>query len=110
MSYKKTLIVFFQQDQKFDLAGATVQVKDDTSPMKISVRMEPLDGVWFLSLSEYRVIDLLDPKFSGVTMGLSTENNVAMLLRKVSKRRCQQINNNVWDKGMETLDLEQSSA
>jgi hypothetical protein len=41
-------------------------------------------------------------------MGLRKDKNVAMLFSKVSKRRCQKIKINVWDKARETLDLTQS--
>jgi hypothetical protein len=101
-SYKKTLKFVFQENPKFDLAGDRYcpsegrcfsNEKDAVSPTKSSVRMEPLDGVQFLSLSDYSVFDLIHPKFSGVARGLSNENNVAMLFSKVSKRRCQKIDN-----------------
>jgi hypothetical protein len=43
--------------------------------------------------------------FLGVAMRLSKENNVAMLLIKVSKRRSQQIHKKVCEKARETFEL-----
>jgi hypothetical protein len=43
-------------------------------------------------------------------MGLSKENNVAMMFSKVSKIRYQQINRKAWDKASDTIVLAQSVA
>jgi hypothetical protein len=51
----------YQEDSKFDLAGDIMQVRDDVSPRN-NVQMDPLDGSWFLSLSDYIVIDMFNPK------------------------------------------------
>jgi hypothetical protein len=40
-------------------------------------------------------------------MGMSKDKNVAMLFCTVSKRRCQQINNNMWHMAKEILDFAQ---
>jgi hypothetical protein len=59
------------------------------------------------------VLELNHPTYSGVAMGTIKEEKVAMLfskVSKVSKRRCKQINNKMWDKVKETLDLAQSAA
>jgi hypothetical protein len=91
---RHVLLFLYQEDSKFDLAGDTVQVWDDVCPRN-NIQLDPLYGAWFLSLSDYSVADLINPKFAGAVMGLSKDKNVAMLFRKVSKRRCQQINKKV---------------
>jgi hypothetical protein len=97
-------LCFYQEDFKFDLGGDIVQVRDEVSPRN-NFQLESLDGARFLSLSDYSVVDLFSPKLSGVVMGMSKEKKVTMLF---SKRRCQQININLWDKTRETLVLAQS--
>jgi hypothetical protein len=107
---KKTLTCVFQEDPKFDLVGDTVQGKGDISQTKSGARMESLDGVRRLSLSNYSVVNLIHPMYVGVEMGMSKEKDVAMIFSKVGNIRCQQINKTVWDKARETLDLAQSVA
>jgi hypothetical protein len=58
--------------------------------------VEPLDGAKFIYSSDYSVVDINNPTYSGVAMGMSKEENVAMLFSKVSKRRCQQMNIKMW--------------
>jgi hypothetical protein len=84
----------FQEDPKFNLAGDIVQVQEGVSPRK-NVELDPLDGARFLSLSVCHVVDLIHPTFSGVTMVLSKDKNLAKLFSKVSKMRYQQIKKNV---------------
>jgi hypothetical protein len=72
--------------------------------------MEPLDGAKFVYLSDYIILELNNPTYSGVAMGISKEENVSMLFSKVSKMRYQQINNKMWDKAKESLNLAQSAA
>jgi hypothetical protein len=93
----------FQEDLKFYLAGYTVQLKDDISQKESGVTMEPIDCARFISLSDYSLVDLIHPTYSGVVMGLSNEKNVAILFSKVSKRIYQNINRNAWDKARETI-------
>jgi hypothetical protein len=52
-------------------------------------------------------VEINNPTYSGVAMGVSKEENAAMLYSKCSKRRCQQINNKMWDKAKEALNLAQ---
>jgi hypothetical protein len=103
---KNTLKFVFQEDLKFNLAGDTVQVWDDVSPRN-NVHLHPLDCARFLSLSYYSVLGPINPKFFGMVMGLSKDNNVAMIFSKACKRRCQQINTNVWVEARKKLDLAQ---
>jgi hypothetical protein len=84
------LLLLYQSGSKFDLAGDIVQVWDDVSPRN-NVQLDPLDGAWFLSLSDYSVLDLINPKLYGVVMGVSKDKSVTMIFSKVSKRRCQKI-------------------
>jgi hypothetical protein len=87
-------------------AGNVVQVRDDVSPKK-DYKTESLDGACFLALSAYSVVDMMNPTYSGVMMGVRKQTNVTILLSKVSKRRSQKINRNMWAKAMKILDLAQ---
>jgi hypothetical protein len=100
----------FKKIKSSTWAGDTVQVKNDISQTKSGVRVDPVDGTQFLSLSDYSDVNPIHPAYSGVEMGLIKEKNVAMLFSKVSKRRYQQINKKVLDKAWETLHLAQSVA
>jgi hypothetical protein len=59
----------YQENHKFDLGGDIVQLWDDVSPRK-KIQLDSLDGARFLSLSDYSFVDLINPKLSGVVMGL----------------------------------------
>jgi hypothetical protein len=107
---KSTLKFVFQKDPQFDLAGDIVQVKDTISQIESGFTMDHLDGATLVLLSDYIVVELSHWTYSGVVMGMSKDKNLAMLFRKVSKRRCQQINKTMWDKEKETFDLAQSVA
>jgi hypothetical protein len=85
---KSTLKFMFQEDPQFDLAGDAVKVKDDISQIESGVKMEPLDGAKFIYLLNYSIVEINNPTYSGVEMGMSKEEIVAMLVSKVSKRRC----------------------
>jgi hypothetical protein len=80
----------YQEDSNSDLAGDIVQVWGDISPRN-NVQLDPLYGARFLSLSDYSIFDLINPKFSGMVMGLNKDKNVAMLFSKVIEMRCQQM-------------------
>jgi hypothetical protein len=107
---KSTLKFVFQEYPQFNLAGDIVQVKDDISKIETGVKIEPLDGAKFIYLSDYIVVEINNPRYSGVAMGMSKEENVAMLFSKVSKRRSQQINKKRWEKAKDTLNQAQSAA
>jgi hypothetical protein len=47
---------------------------------------------------------------SGVAMGMSKNQNVSSLFSMVSKMRCQQINNKMWEREKDTLNQAQSAA
>jgi hypothetical protein len=79
----------FQEDPQFDLTGDIVQVKDNISQIESGVKMETLDVETFVYLLDYSVMELNHPTHSGVVMGMSKDENVAMLFSKVSKRRGQ---------------------
>jgi hypothetical protein len=89
------------------LAGNVVQVRDAISPKK-DYQTESLDGACFLALSSYSVVDMTNPTYSGVVMGVSKEKKLTTLFSRVSKRRFQQMNKNVWANITKTLYLAQS--
>jgi hypothetical protein len=105
---KPTLV--FQEDPQFELAGHTVQVKDDISTIDTGVKIEPLNGVKFIHLLDYIIVEITNPTYSGVAMGMSKRQNVSMLFSMVSKRRCQQINTKMWENAKDTLNQAQSEA
>jgi hypothetical protein len=79
----------FQEDPQFELAGRTVQVKDDVSTIESGVKIQPLRGAEFINLSDYSIVEIINPTYSGVAMGMSKIQNVSMLFSMVSKKRCQ---------------------
>jgi hypothetical protein len=82
----------FQEDPQFELAGRTVQFKDGVATIHSGVKIQPLHGAEFSKLSDYNIVEITNPTYSGVAMGISKIQNVSMLFSMVSKRRCQQIN------------------
>jgi hypothetical protein len=106
---RRRIMFLYKEDDDFDLAGNVVQVRDDIS-QKNYYQTESLDGACFLALSAYIGVDMMNPTYSGVVMGVSKEKNVTMLFSKVSTRRCQKMNKIIWAKAMKTLDLAQSVA
>jgi hypothetical protein len=81
-----------------------VQVKDDVLTIECGVKIQPLHGAEFIHLSDYRIVEITNPTYPGVAMGMSKIQNVSMLFSMVSKRRCQQINNKMWEKAKDTLN------
>jgi hypothetical protein len=75
---------------------------------KAFFQTESLNGARFLSLSDYSVVDMMNPNYSGVVMGVIKQKNITMIFRKVSRTRYHQINTKVWDKARVTLHLAQS--
>jgi hypothetical protein len=55
-------------------------------------------------------VEITNPTYSGVEMGMSKIQNVSMLFSMVSKMRCQQINNKMWEKAKDTLNQAESAA
>jgi hypothetical protein len=100
----------FQEDPEFELAGRTVQVKDDMSTSQSGVKIQPIHGAEFSKLSDYNTIEITNPTYSGVAMGMSKIQNVSMLFSTVSKRRCQQINKKMWEKAKDTLNQAEKAA
>jgi hypothetical protein len=107
---KLTLTFVFQEDPQFELAGRTVQVKDDASTIETGVKIQPLRGSEFINLSDYSIVDITDPTYSGVAMGMSKIQNLSMLFSMVSNMRCQQINKKKWEKAKDTLNKAESAA
>jgi hypothetical protein len=54
------IMFLYHEDSKFDLAENVVQVRDVISP-KNDVHIESLDGARFISLSDYSVVDMMNP-------------------------------------------------
>jgi hypothetical protein len=107
---KSTLTFVFQEDAHFELAGRTVQVKDDVSTIPNGVKIQPLHGDEFVKLSDYNIVEITNPTYSGVAMGMSKIQNLSMLFSMVSKRRCQQINKKMGEKAQDTLNLADKNA
>jgi hypothetical protein len=93
---KNSLTFVFQEDPQFELAGSTVQVKDDVYTIETGVTIEPLHGAKFIHLSDDSIMEITTPTYYGVAMGMTKNLNRSMLFSMVSKRRCQQINKKVW--------------
>jgi hypothetical protein len=55
-------------------------------------------------------MEITNPTYSGVAMGMSKIQNVSMLLSVVSKRRCQQINRKMSEKAKDTLSQAELAA
>jgi hypothetical protein len=87
-----------------------VQVKDDISTIESGVKIQPLRGAELINLSDYRIVKITNPTYSGMAMGMSKIQNVSMLFSMVSKRRCQQINNKMWENTKDTLNQAELSA
>jgi hypothetical protein len=87
-----------------------VQVKDEISTIESGVKIKPLRGAEFISLSDYSIVEITNPKYSGVAMGMRKNQNVSMLFSMVSKRRCQQINTQMCEKAKDTLNRAESAA
>jgi hypothetical protein len=101
----------FQEDPEFELAGRTVQFKDDVSTIQSGVKIQPLHhGAEFSKLSDYNIVEITNPTYSGVAMGMSKIQNVSMLFSTVSKRRFQQINKKMWEKTKDTLNQAEKAA
>jgi hypothetical protein len=58
---KRTLTFVFQEDPEFELAGHTVQVKDDVSTIQSGVNIQPLHGAEFIKLSDYNIVEITNP-------------------------------------------------
>jgi hypothetical protein len=58
----------------------------------IGVKIQPLHGAEFINLSDYNIVEITNPTYSGVAMVMIKIQNVSMLFSMVSRRRCQQIN------------------
>jgi hypothetical protein len=101
---KRTLTFVFQEDPQFELARRTVQVKDDMSTIESGVKIQPLHGADFINLSDYNIVEITNPTYSGVAMGMSKIQNVSMFLSMVNKRRCQNINKKMWENAQDTLN------
>jgi hypothetical protein len=71
---KLTLTFVFQEDPQFELTGRTVQVKDDVSTIESGVKIQPLSGAEFINLSDYNIVEITNPTYSGVAMGMSKIN------------------------------------
>jgi hypothetical protein len=100
---KRTLTFVFQEDPEFKLAGRTVQVKDDVS-IQSGVKVQPIHGAEFIKWYDYNIVEITNPTYSGVAMGMRKIQNVSMLISTVSKRRFQQIKNRMWEKAKYTLN------
>jgi hypothetical protein len=81
---KSTPTFVFREDPQFDLAGDIVQVEDDIYTVKNGVKIEPLHGAKFNYLSDYNIVEINNPTYSGVKMRMSKEENVSILFSKVS--------------------------
>jgi hypothetical protein len=77
----------FQEEPEFELAGRTVQVEEDVSTIQSGVKIQPLHGAEFIKLSDYNIVEITNPTYSGVAMGMRKIQNVSMLFSTVSKRR-----------------------
>jgi hypothetical protein len=73
----------FQEEPQLDLAGDTVQLKDNIYNIESGVKMEPLEGTKFIYLSDYSIMEINNPKYSGMAMGMIKEENIVMLFSKV---------------------------
>jgi hypothetical protein len=93
----------FQEDPQFELTGHTVQVKDAVSTIKTGVKIEPLHSAKFTHFLDYSIVEITNPTYSGVAMGMSRKQNVSMLFYMVSKK-IQQMNNKMWEKAKDTLN------
>jgi hypothetical protein len=100
----------FQEDPGFELAGRTVQVKDDVSTIQSGVKIQPIHSAEFIKLSDYNIVEINNPTYSGVAMGMSKIQNVSMLFSTLSKRRYQQINKKMWEKAKDTLNQAEKAA
>jgi hypothetical protein len=49
-------------------------------------------------------VEISYPTYYGVAMGMNKIQNVSILFRMVSKGRCQQINNEMWENAKDTLN------
>jgi hypothetical protein len=107
---KSTLTFVFQEDRQFELTGRTVQVKDDVSTSESGVKIQALHGAEFINLYDYNIVEITNPTYSGVAMGMRKFQNVSMLFSIVSKRRCKQINNKMWEKAQDTLNQAEKAA
>jgi hypothetical protein len=58
---KLTLTFVFQEDPQFELAGRTVQVKDDVSTIESGIKIQPLHGAEFIHLSDYSIVEITNP-------------------------------------------------
>jgi hypothetical protein len=107
---KGTLAFVFQEDPQFELAGRTMQVKEDVSTIGSGVKIQPLRGAEFINLSDYSIVEIANPTYSCVAMGIIKIQNVSMLFSMVSKRRCQHINNKMWERAKDTPNQAESTA
>jgi hypothetical protein len=81
-----------------------VQINDNVSTIDSGVKIQLLHGAKFIHLSDYIIVEITNPTLCGVEMGMIKSQNVSMLFSMVSKRRCQQINNIMWEKAKDTLN------
>jgi hypothetical protein len=100
----------FQEDPQFELAVCTVQVKDNISTIETCVKIRPFRGAKFIHFSDYSIMEITNPTYYGVATGMRKNQNVSMLFNMVSKRRCPQINNKMWEKAKDTLNQAESAA
>jgi hypothetical protein len=54
-------------------------------------------------------VEITNPTYSGVVMGMSKNQNIYMLFSMASKMRCQQINKKMWEKAKATLNQAESA-
>jgi hypothetical protein len=101
---KRTLTFVIQKYPEFELAGRTVQVQDDVSTIQSGVNIKPLQGAELINFSEYNIVQITNPTYSGVAMGMSKIQNISMLFSTVSKKRFQKINKKMWEKAKDTLN------
>jgi hypothetical protein len=87
-----------------------VQVKYDVSTIETGVKIQLLHGAKFIHLADYSIVEITNPTYSGVAMGMSKIQNVSMLFCMVSKRICHQINKKMCEKAKDDLNQAESAA
>jgi hypothetical protein len=61
-------------------------------------------------VSDYSIVEITNPTYSGVEMGMRKIQNVSMLFSMVSKMRFQQINKKMLEKAKDALNQAESAA
>jgi hypothetical protein len=64
-----------------------VQVKDGVSNIESGVKFQPLHNAKFIHLSDYSIVEITSPTYSGLAMGMSKIQNVSMLFG-ISTKKC----------------------